>query len=116
MGVVTLVFQPDEQIARVVAGSVALDPRIVGRCAVERRIAHILQVWLVLLSQDLAMPRACAGHRVPGEGSGADWSVGTWRHNTGSGDAAENTVCLIGESGSVEQRRHGLIGVTVSKD
>jgi Integrase core domain len=44
-----------------------------------------------------------------------DWSVGVWRHNTRSGNAAEDTVRLISESGSVEQRGERLIGVAVSK-
>ena len=114
MGVVTLVAQPDEQIERVGAGSVALDPRIVGRSAIERQIAHILQGQLGVKpgSRDA---RTCAGIALLGEGSVADWSVGAWRHDTRGGDAAEDTVRLIGESSSVEQCGPRLIGVTVSK-
>jgi hypothetical protein len=54
-----------------------------------------------------------------GEYSLTDWSVGIWRRTTDRRtrrrDAAEDTVRLIGESGSVEQRGEGFIGVTVSK-
>jgi hypothetical protein len=71
MGVVTLVVQPDEQITRVVAGRVVLYPAIVGNCAVEHRIAHILQVQLgdkprqvVLLGNMAAIRRTICWRRI----------------------------------------------------
>jgi hypothetical protein len=48
----------------------------------------------------------------------ADWSVGvgvTCGGRARRGDAAKYPVRLIGESGSVEQRSDGLIGVAVAK-
>ena len=90
IGVVTLVVLPNMRMTRVIAGIVV----------------------------PLAMPRSCTGHRVPcWNGAFADWSVGV-RNRSGRGrrrDAAKNPVRLIGESGSVEQRGEGLIGVAVAK-
>src|SRR6202163_4685040 len=64
----------------------------------------------------MAMPRAPAGHSQDlSEDFLVDGSVGIGRRNTADGDAAEDTVRLIGQTGGVEQRRDRLIRVTVSK-